>query len=141
LASPETYGSDRLFVRIRMHGSFDEEMRDAEVRALQEANAPVASIELAEPSALGAEFVRWEVATAVAGALLEINPFDEPNVQQAKDATKALLSRYASDGRLPMPQIDHTYDGVGSVALSRAARERLAGQSPGAVRSLITAGD
>ena len=55
--------------------------------------------------ARGAEFVRWEVATAIAGALLEINPFDEPNVQQAKDATKALLKRYAADGSLPCKEL------------------------------------
>ena len=62
------------------------------VRDLKAAGAPVAEIDLPEPSALGAEFVRWEVATAIAGALAGINPFDEPNVQQAKDATRALLA-------------------------------------------------
>ena len=62
-----------------------------------------------EPSALGAEFVRWEIATAVAGALLRINPFDEPNVQQAKDATRTLLDRYTDQrGGCRSPQPDRT---------------------------------
>ena len=53
--------------------------------------APVVTLDLPNRRALGAEFVRWEIATAVAGALLGVNPFDEPNVQQAKDATNVLL--------------------------------------------------
>ena len=57
-----------------------------------------------EVAALGAEFLRWEVATAAAGVLLDINPFDEPNVQQAKDATRALLDVYTQQKRLPMPE-------------------------------------
>ena len=64
--------------------------------------APVVDIDLPEPLALGAEFVRWEIATAVAGALLGINPFDEPNVQQAKDATNVLLTDFKTKGRLPI---------------------------------------
>ena len=62
---------------------------------------PVATIDWAEPLAIGAEFVRWEIATAIAGALLEINPFDEPNVQQAKDATSGLAWQVQSTGTLP----------------------------------------
>ena len=88
--------------------TYEEEMRDPEIRALITSGAPLAEIELVEPSALGAEFVRWEVATAVAGALLRINPFDEPNVQQAKDATQALLGQFKSAGKLPIPPPDRT---------------------------------
>ena len=66
------------------------------------------TIDLPEPAALGAEFVRWEIATAVAGALLDINPFDEPNVQQAKDATRVLLDGYKAHGRLPAVPADAT---------------------------------
>ena len=76
------------------------------MRDLQAAHAPVVEIELPEPSALGAEFVRWEIATAVAGALLGINPFDEPNVQQAKDATRVLLDGSRHEGRLPVARRD-----------------------------------
>ncbi len=59
------------------------------------------TVDVAEPAALGAEFVRWEIATAVAGAILDVNPFDEPNVQQAKDATRVLLEGYKANGQLP----------------------------------------
>ncbi len=77
-----------------------EERRDDASQALRR-DAPVATIDLPEPAALGAEFVRWEIATAIAGALLDINPFDEPNVQQAKDATRVLLDATRPTDRLP----------------------------------------
>ncbi len=96
-----------------------------DIRDLKAAGAPVAEIELPEPSALGAEFVRWEIATAVAGAVLGINPFDEPNVQQAKDATRALLDGYKATGRLPMPAVDRQLPSGVSFTLSRAARDEL----------------
>ena len=64
------------------------------------------------PRDLAAEFLRWEVATATAGLLLGVNPFDEPNVKQAKDATRALLDAYARDGRLPFPEPHATVDGA-----------------------------
>src|SRR5262249_57297907 len=114
---------DRMFVRVRLHGSYVEELRDADVRALKAANAPIVEIDLPEPSALGAEFVRWEIATAVAGALLRVNPFDEPNVQQAKDATRALLEAYKKDRRLPAPPADATLPGGTVLTLSDAARQ------------------
>ena len=76
---------------------------------------------LPEPEALGAEFVRWEIATAVAGAILGINPFDEPNVQQAKDATRALLEQYKATGALPMPPPGRTLDTGVSLTLTQAA--------------------
>src|SRR3954469_4553923 len=79
LAAPEIYGADRLFVRMSVPGANGEEAREAGVHALQSTKAPIVEIDLPEPAALGAEFVRWEIATAVAGAILEINPFDQPN--------------------------------------------------------------
>jgi hypothetical protein len=98
-------------------------------------------IDLLEPTALGAEFVRWEIATAVAGALLQINPFDEPNVQQAKDATRALLDRYKTDGRLPTPPPDRaTASGI-ALSLSEPARGASAPGDPEAFLTLLGAGD
>ena len=89
-------------------------------------------IELPEPAALGAEFVRWEIATAVAGALLGINPFDEPNVQQAKDATNALLD--ALQGRGPAAgrrrRIATTADGIDAHPERRGARRRWRDRGP-----------
>jgi len=141
LGPPETYGRDRLFVRIRIRGSFAEEMRDTEVRDLERAGDPVVELELPEPSALGAEFVRWEVATAVAGALLEINPFDEPNVQQAKDATRTLLREYVDKGRLPVPKPDRVFSDATTLTVSSAARQALANQGPEALLTLLREGD
>ena len=141
LAQPEMYGTDRLFVRIRLHGSFDEEMRDPEVRALKESGAPVVEIDLAEPSALGAEFVRWEMATAVAGAILRINPFDEPNVQQAKDGTRAILQSYMSTHQLAIPLPDRILPGEIALTLSDAALDTLHGQGADALLTLLRQGD
>jgi glucose-6-phosphate isomerase len=141
LAAVASYGSDRLFVRLRIHGSFAEEMRDTDVRDLRAAHAPVVEIALPEPAALGAEFVRWEIATAIAGALLHINPFDEPNVQQAKDATRSLLDCFKSKGRIPVgPPDATTADGV-ALTLTADARASLAGHGPEAILTLLRPGD
>jgi hypothetical protein len=75
-----------------------------------------------DAAGLGGEFFRWELATAAAGFLLGINPFDEPNVQQAKDATRALLDTYTAHGRLPAPEPDAAIEGA-RVTLSLAARQ------------------
>ena len=141
LAEPLAYGSDRLFVRLRIHGSYAEEMRDTDVRDLKIARAPIAEIDLPEPSALGAEFVRWEIATAIAGALLKINPFDEPNVQQAKDATMLLLDRFKSHGSLPSVVADKTLPGNVALTLTSAAREELHGLGADAILTTIREGD
>jgi transaldolase/glucose-6-phosphate isomerase len=135
------YGADRFFARLRLHGSYEEEMRDAEMRDLKASGVPMAETELLEPAALGAEFVRWEIATAVAGALLGINPFDEPNVQQAKDATRALLEQYQAHGQLPVPTPDAVLDGGIAVTLSRAARLALNGGRPESFLSVMAVND
>jgi transaldolase/glucose-6-phosphate isomerase len=133
LASPDLYGDDRLFVRLRLHGGDPEEHeRDGKVERLRAAGHPIVNIRLVEPLGIGAEFVRWEIATATAGAILGINPFDEPNVQQAKDATKALLRQYASEGRLPGPAAQVLLDGV-SFTFSHAVLDKI-GQPQGEVR-------
>jgi glucose-6-phosphate isomerase len=71
---------------------------------LARGDVPHALLAMPGLTALGAEFLRWEVATATAGLLLEINPFDEPNVQQAKDATRVLLDRFRQQRQLPFPE-------------------------------------
>src|SRR5262249_55614515 len=86
-------------------------------------------------------FVRWEIATAIAGALLEINPFDEPNVQQAKDATADLLGRYKSTGALPESAPDLTLPGGVTLTASRKAREALAGRPGNELVGTLAAGD
>jgi glucose-6-phosphate isomerase len=141
---PNDYGPDRFFVRLRLHGSYAEELRDADIRDLKAVGSPVGEIELKEPAALGAEFVRWEVATAVAGALLGVNPFDEPNVQQAKDATLALLDSYMRNKTLPTRPVDRAVEHDGATAtltLSAAARSALDGRPPDAFLTLLHPGD
>jgi glucose-6-phosphate isomerase len=132
LAKTSAYGTDRMFVRVRSHGASEPALPDL---------APRVDLDLVEPEALGAEFVRWEIATAVAGALLRINPFDEPNVQQAKDATKALLDEYKKDGRLPFPPAALTLPGGATFAASDAARRYAAGGSADALLTTIRQGD
>jgi glucose-6-phosphate isomerase len=140
LSPAADYGDDRLFVRLRAPGAAHDE-HDALAQELHDAGAAVADIELPEPSALGAEFVRWEIATAVAGAMLGVNPFDEPNVQQAKDATRKLLDRQKSTGRLPVPTPDGTLaDGV-TLALTKAAREGLGSSRPESILTLLARHD
>ena len=93
LGAPEVYGDDRVFVSTSVGGPQDEATEKA-LAALQEAGAPVIRIVLDEPLDLGAEAVRWEVAVAAAGAVLGINPFDEPNVAESKRNTRQLLERW-----------------------------------------------
>jgi transaldolase / glucose-6-phosphate isomerase len=119
LRAPDEYADDRCFVRIRLAGAVEPEL-DALADALESRGHPVVRIELADPLAIGAEFVRWEVATAMAGIVLEIDPFDQPNVQESKDATSALLDAYRSRGALPEPMSVVSEPGV-SVTADRAA--------------------
>jgi transaldolase/glucose-6-phosphate isomerase len=88
LGPPEVYGDDRFFVRIGPDAADAEQ----KLARLEEAGHPVARLNVADALDLGAEMFRWEFATAVAGALLGINPFDQPNVQEAKDRTNEILS-------------------------------------------------
>lgn len=90
-----SYGDDRLFVYFR--GANEGSETDEFVEKLREAGHPIVEITVGGPLTLGREFVRWEIAIAVAGVLLGINPFDEPNVQEAKDATNAVLKGTSSD--------------------------------------------
>jgi hypothetical protein len=112
---------DRVVVALTLG---DASVDNRTLDRLRHARVPLMTIALTGIESLGAEFLRWEVATATAGRLLEINPFDEPNVQQAKDATRALLDAYTSRGDLPRSAPDVTADGI-EFTFSAAARERL----------------
>ena len=140
IAAAATYGIDRLFVRMRGHGAPGEEARDAAMREIRATLAPVVELDMAAPQALGAEFMHWEIATAVAGAVLEINPFDQPNVQQAKDATNVLLKEYKTAGRLPIAAPDHAVGGI-ALTLTTAARTALAAAGAEALLTLLHPGD
>ena len=98
LLSPDCYDQDRVFVYLRPG---DGENADSAVQLLEAAGHPVERLDLDNHYDLGAEFFRWEYATAVAGSMLDVHPFDQPDVQGAKDNTDGLLDTYLSDGRLP----------------------------------------
>ena len=98
-ANPAGYGNDRIFVSISA-GPLGDETK-SKLDALAAAGHPVVYRSLADRYDLGAEFFLWEMATAFAGWRLGINPFDQPNVQESKDATKALLDEYTREGKLP----------------------------------------
>jgi len=100
LNGPEVYGPDRVFVYVGFESQPDAENR-RKVAALEAAGHPVITILLRDALDLGAEFFRWEVATAVASAVLRINPFDQPNVQAAKTATDQLMKVVVEHGALP----------------------------------------
>lgn len=101
---PSDYVTDRLFVYLRVDDDPDVEEMDTKVRILREAGHPRITMRVPDPYAIAAEFFRWEYATAVAGQLMQVNPFDEPNVAEAKDATQIQLERYASEGHLDLPE-------------------------------------
>src|SRR6266705_3108068 len=97
VGKPAVYGDDRLFVYIRM--ATDPPNRA--VQALEKAGQPVITLTMRDKLDLGGEFFRWEVATAIAGAVLGIDAFDQPNVQESKDNTKKVLATFKSRGKLP----------------------------------------
>jgi transaldolase/glucose-6-phosphate isomerase len=99
LGAPEVYGSDRLFVYISLAADNDEEQAQ-KVSALEKAGQPVLRIELSDPCELGREFFRWEFATAVAGSLIGIDPFDQPDVEEAKVLARELTDSYDTTGTL-----------------------------------------
>jgi RpiB/LacA/LacB family sugar-phosphate isomerase len=98
LGPPAVYGADRLFIALTLG---DDPALERSLASLTAVGHPVAKLPLADRLDVGGEFFRWELATAAAGALLEVNPFDEPNVAQAKDATQAALATFKDRGRLP----------------------------------------
>ena len=100
LATPECYGSDRFFAYLELDGATDPSQRQA-MDALEQAGHPVARISVKDIWHIGQEFFRWEIATAVAGAIIGINPFDQPDVEASKDKTRALTEAYEKSHRLP----------------------------------------
>ncbi|MEW5982195.1 MAG: transaldolase, partial [Acidobacteriota bacterium] len=120
LAPRGGYDADRLLVHLGRQGAGGVGASLDRIREHASDGHPFVQIGLPGAEALGAEFVRWEVATAVAGALLGVNPFDEPNVQQAKDATRHLLDAHASTGALVRPTVSGHLAGL-EVSMSRAA--------------------
>lgn len=100
LARPSVYGKDRVFVYLRL-ASKSNKAQDKAVIALEKAGHPVVSINVDNVHALGQEFFRWEIATAVAGSIIGINAFNQPDVEASKVETRKLTSEYEAKGKLP----------------------------------------
>ncbi len=100
LGAPHVYGQDRVFAYIRLESGADA-AQDAAVAAIESAGHPVVRIALADKYDLGQEFFRWEIATAVAGSIIGINAFNQPDVEASKIVTKNLTSEYEKNGSLP----------------------------------------
>jgi hypothetical protein len=134
VGAPDGYGDDRLFTYLRLAG---DSTHDAAVDALRQAGHPVVQINLRDAYALGSEFFRWELATAIAGRSLGINPFDQPDVESAKKLARQMVAAYQKEGSLPSlaPVIE-----VGGVSVcgdvsgetpAQALRNFLAQHKPG----------
>jgi transaldolase/glucose-6-phosphate isomerase len=121
LGDPAVYGADRVFVSLRLAGENDRKVDDR-LAALEDAGHPVVHLRLDDRLDLGQEFFRWEFATAAAGAVLGINPFDQPNVAESKANTRAVLAK----GSPPSP-----------AATAAELKEFLAGIKPGDYLALL----
>ncbi len=147
LGTPSVYGDDRLFVSISV-GKLDSEV-EAKFKALEAAGHPVVYRTLTDIYDLGEEFFLWEIATAFAGWRLGINPFDQPNVQESKDATKELLEAYTRDGKLTEQGVlakddsltiyadDKTRAALASSSVADAIKAHLARVKPGDYIALL----
>jgi transaldolase/glucose-6-phosphate isomerase len=127
LGPPAAYGPDRLFVYLRLEPAPDRRQDEA-LAALAAAGHPVVRIAVPEPYAIAAEFFRWEFATAVAGAFLGINPFDQPDVEASKVATRRLTDEVERTGRLPAEQPVLETEGVTLYADPATAAAVAAGE-------------
>ena len=107
--SPEGYGEDRQFVYLRLEDDDNVESDDFAL-AIAEASHPLICIDLRDRYDLAGEFYRWEFATAIAGDVLGIHPFDQPDVQAAKDMTDAMLAHVQQTGELPAVQAETSFD-------------------------------
>ena len=101
LGSPEDYGNDRVFAYLSLEGQTDAQ-QDAAIETLEKAGRPVVRLNLRDAYDLGAQFFLWEFATAVAGSVLGINPFDQPDVEASKIVTRTMTEQYESSGTLPV---------------------------------------
>jgi len=100
LGPPEVYGDDRLFIYLRLQNAVDK-AQDAQIDALRKAGQPVVRIDVADIYDIGQEFFRWEIATAVAGSIIGINAFNQPDVEASKVVTRQLTEAYEKSSKLP----------------------------------------
>ena len=131
IAAPPAYGDDRVFAYVRLEDAPDPS-QDAAVAALEKAGHPVVTIRVPTKYDLAAEFFRWEIATPIAGAILGINPFNQPDVEASKIATRALTDQYEQTGTLPSEAPFFEGDGIKlfADAANAEALKKAAGAAP-----------
>jgi transaldolase/glucose-6-phosphate isomerase len=135
IGEPAVYGDDRILTVLRLRD--DDPDFDAEVGALRTAGLPAVTVQLDDLLDLAAEFFRWEFATAVAGAALGIDPFDEPNVKESKDNTRRVLDHYVKNGTLADESATAADDGIsvfgapGRQSIDSALTDFLSAVRPG----------
>ncbi len=120
LGPPDSYGNDRLFVHLRLNG---DETQDDSLTALERAGSPVVRLPLHDVYDLGSQFFVWEMATAVAGHIMGINPFDQPNVEATKSLARQMVAQFTATGELP--------SGVSSPVTAETLRQFVAQAQPG----------
>ena len=111
VAKPESYGDDRIFAYLKLKNTADDSL-DEKVALLADSGFPVVQIVLEDAANLGQEFYRWEFAVAVAGSIMEINPFNQPDVEAAKIEAKKLTQEYEENGKLPDESPFYEADGI-----------------------------
>ncbi len=111
IAKPDDYTNDRVFAYLKLKDASDDSL-DEKVALLRDSGMPVVEIVLEDKMNLGQEFFRWEFATAVAGAIMDINPFNQPDVESAKIEAKKLTEEYEKTGELPTEKPFFTQDGI-----------------------------
>ncbi|GAB4427744.1 MAG: bifunctional transaldolase/phosoglucose isomerase [Anaerolineae bacterium] len=127
IAEPRFYGNDRVFAYLRLSGDDNTEL-DAKVDMLEAAGHPIIWMDMDELEDVGQEFFRWEMATAAAAAVLKINPFDQPNVEQAKQQARQLMAEFEQSGALPTEAPTLDYDDIDAYgpAMGETVTEALA---------------
>jgi len=126
MGEPAFYNNDRIFVYLRLAGDDNVEL-DGKIDVLEAAGQPVITVDLDELEDIGQEFFRWEMATAAAGATLKINPFDQPNVELAKQKARELMDEFDQSGALPVaaPTLDYEDIDVYGPAMGESVTEAL----------------
>jgi len=139
IGPPSVYGKDRVFAYVRLKGTADAS-QDAKVAALEAAGHPVVYFEITDLYEIFGQFFTWEIATAVAGSVIGINPFNQPDVEAAKVETRALTSEYEKSGKLPQRTPFFTGKGDAATPFALYANDAYAAKLKGAAPSATLAG-
>lgn len=138
IGSPSVYGNDRVFAYVRLKGTADSS-QDAKIAALEAAGHPVAYFEISDLYEIFGQFFTWEIATAVAGSVLGINPFNQPDVEAAKIETRALTTEYEKSGKLPQRTPFLTDQGISLYATDEYAAKLKAAAPSATLAGILRA--